>query len=41
MKIVLSYVLKWEMGHPVLPLTETQWKLGLHGQNFPMEGKPL
>ena len=29
-----------EMGHPVLNLTKSQWKLR-HDQNFPMEGKPL
>ena len=31
-----------EMGHPVLSLLESQWKLRQqHDQNFPMEGKPL
>ena len=31
-----------EMGHPVLSLLESQWKLKQqHNQNFPMEGKPL
>ena len=30
-----------ETGHPVLRLTESQWKLRQHDQNFPMEGKPL
>ena len=30
-----------ETGHPVLSLTESQWKLRQYNQNFPMEGKPL
>ena len=31
-----------EMGHPVVNLTESQWKLRQqHDQNFPMERKPL
>ena len=29
-----------KMGHPVVNMTESQWKLRQH-QNFPMEGKPL
>ena len=35
-----SHKLYNEMGHPVLSLTESQWKLRQqHDQNFPMEGK--
>ena len=31
-----------EMGHPVLTLLKSQWKLRQqHDQNFPMEGKPF
>ena len=31
-----------EMGHPVVNLMESQWKLRQqHDQNFQMEGKPL
>ena len=31
-----------ETDHPLLSLTESQWKLRQqHDQNFPMEGKPL
>ena len=31
-----------EMGHPVLSLLKSQWKLRQqHDQNFPMETKPL
>ena len=31
-----------EMGHPLLSLTESQWKLRqTHVQNFPIEGQPL
>ena len=31
-----------EMGHPIMNLMESQWKLRQqHDQNFPMEGKPL
>ena len=31
-----------KMGHPVLKLLESQWKLRQqHDQNFPMERKPL
>ena len=34
--------LRDETGHPVVNLMESQWKLRQqHGQNFPMEGKPL
>ena len=37
-----SHKLCDEMGHPVLSLLESQWKLKQqHDQNFPMEGKPL
>ena len=37
-----SHKLFDETGHPVLTLTESQWKLRQqHDQNFPMEGKPL
>ena len=32
--------LRDEIGHHLLSLTESQWKLK-HNQNFPMEGKPL
>ena len=31
-----------EMGHPVVNMMESQWKLRQqHDQNFPMEEKPL
>ena len=31
-----------EMAHPIVIMMESQWKLRQqHGQNFPMEGKPL
>ena len=30
-----------EMGHLVLSLFESQWKLRQHDQNFPMKGKAL
>ena len=31
-----------EMGHPIVSLMESQWKLKQqYDQNFPMEGKPL
>ena len=31
-----------EMGHPVVNLIKSQWKLRQkHDQDFPMEGKPL
>ena len=36
-----SYKLCDEMGHPVVNLMESQWKLRQQHQNFPMEGKPL
>ena len=37
-----SHKLCDEMGHPVMNLIESQWKLRQqHDQNFPMEGKPL
>ena len=36
-----SHKLYDETAHPVLSLTESQWKLRQHDQNFPMEGKPL
>ena len=37
-----SYKLRNEMGHPIVNLMESQWKLGQQDdQNFPMEGKPL
>ena len=37
-----SHELCNEMGHPVVNLMESQWKLRKkHDQNFPMEGKPL
>ena len=33
---------RYETGHPVLNLLESQWRLRQqHDQNFPMEGKPL
>ena len=36
----LSYAICHEMGHPVLILLESQWKLRQqHDQNFPMDGK--
>ena len=39
-RIVMSYAK--ETGHPVMSLTESQWKLRqIHDQNFPMEAKPL
>ena len=30
-----------ERDHPVVNMMESQWKLGQHDQNVPMEGKPL
>ena len=40
--ILISLKLCNEMEHPVLSLTESQWKLReTHDQTFPMEGKPL
>ena len=37
-----SHKLFDEMGHPIVNLMESQWKLRQqHGQNFPMEEKPL
>ena len=37
-----SHKLCNEKGHPIVRLTESQWKLRQqHDQNFPMEGKPL
>ena len=36
-----SYKLYDEMGHPILSLMESQWTLGQHDQDFPMEGKQL
>ena len=37
-----SHNLRDEIGHPVLSLLETQWKLRQrHDQSSPMEGKPL
>ena len=37
-----SHELCDETGYPVLSLLESQWKLRQqHGQNFPMEGRPL
>ena len=37
-----SHKLNDEVGHPVLNLTESQWKLRQqHDQNFRMKGKPL
>ena len=37
-----SHKLCDEMGHLILGLLESQWKLRRqHNQNFPMEGKPL
>ena len=37
-----SHKLYNKKGHPILSLTESQWKLRQqHDQNFPMEGKPL
>ena len=37
-----SHKLCNELGHPVVNLMESQWKLRQkHDQNFPMEGKPL
>ena len=36
-----SHKLYDETGHPVLSLTESQWKLRQQHQNFPMEGKQL
>ena len=32
----------YEMGHPVVNILESQWKLRQqHDQNFPMEGKAI
>ena len=37
-----SHKLCNEMGHPILSLLESQWKLSQqHDQNFSIEGKPL
>ena len=37
-----SHKLRDEMGHLVVNLMESQWKLRQqHDQNFPMEGRPL
>ena len=37
-----SHKLCNETGHPIVNLTESQWKLRQqHDQNFPMDGKPL
>ena len=37
-----SHKLCNEMGHLIVNLMESQWKLRQqHDQNFPMEGKPL
>ena len=37
-----SHNLCTEIGHPVLSLQESQWKVTKwHNQNFPMEGKTL
>ena len=37
-----SHKLFGEMGHPILSLMASQWKLGQeHDQNFLMERKPL
>ena len=37
-----GYKVHNEMGHPVVNLMESQWKLRQqHDQNFPMDGKPL
>ena len=37
-----SHKLCDETGHPIMNLTESQWKLRQqHDQNFPMEEKPL
>ena len=37
-----SHKLYNEMGHPVVNMMESQWKLRQqYDQNFPMEGKPL
>ena len=36
-----SHKLCDEIRHSVVSLTESQWKLRQHDQNFPMEGKPL
>ena len=35
-----SHKLCSEMGHPILSLLESQWKLKQQHQNFPMKGKP-
>ena len=36
-----THKLSDEMGHPVVNLMESQWKLKQqHDQNFPMDGKP-
>ena len=39
-KIVISYTIKRGilLGHTVLSLTKSQWKLRQHDQSFPMEG---
>ena len=36
-----SHKLHDEIGHPVLSLPESQWKLRRHDQNFTMEAKLL
>ena len=36
-----SHKLYDETEHPDLSLTESQWKLRHHDENFPMEGKLL
>ena len=37
-----SHKLCDEMGHPIVNLMESQWKLRQQNdQNFPLEGKPL
>ena len=36
-----SHKLHDEMGHPIMNLMESEWKLRQHDQNFLMEGKPF
>ena len=36
-----SHKLCDKMGHHIVNLMESQWKLRQQHQNFPMEGKPL